>query len=310
MLNRREFLAAGLGAIAAKAVKHRTFRIAHSGSMWQDDVQEGIRACARYGFDGIEPFRNHILKYLDKPQALKEQLDAAGIALATCSNGGPMSVNFIDPTKVPQTIEDHARFARDFIAHFGCTHFKLNLGRRPDPAPTDEQLKTMARALNELGKRTAEVGLRLAPHPHIWSPFERQHEVERILELTDPQFVYLTTDTAHLTLGGIDPVKFIRKHYRRVAALHWKDTPAKYRGHRGPTASQEEHRRVNLYKNLGTGGVDFPAVLKILQERNFDGWVTLDFGQPRPGEGTIDKNVRANIKYLREVLHIKLKEKT
>ena len=274
--------------------------------MWQDGVEEGIRDCARYGFDGIEPFRDNILEYLDKPQALKDQLDAAGIALATCSNGGPMSTNFIDPRKVPQTIDDHARFARDFIAHFGCTHFKLNLGRRPDKPTTDEQLKIMANALSELGKRTADVGIRLAPHPHIWSPLERQNEVERVLELTDPELVYLTADTAHLTLGGIDPVRLIRDHYPRVAALHWKDTPAKYRGQRGPTPSREEHNRVNLYKNLGTGGVDFPAILEILRKRNFQGWVTLDFNQPRPGEGTIEENIGHNLNYLRDALGIGL----
>ena len=304
MLNRRQFLAAGLGVAAAKGARPSGIRIAHSGHMWQDGVEEGIRDCARYGFDGIEPFRDNVLKYLDKPQALKDQLDAAGIALATCSNGGPMSTNFIDPRKVHQTIEDHARFARDFIAHFGCTHFKLNLGRRPDKPTTDEQLKTMANALSELGKRTADVGIRLAPHPHIWSPLERQNEVERVLELTDPELVYLTADTAHLTLGGIDPVRLISDHYSRVAALHWKDTPAKYRGQHGPTPSREEHNRVNLYKNLGTGGVDFPAILEILRERNFQGWVTLDFNQPRPGEGTIEENIGHNLNYLRDALGI------
>jgi inosose dehydratase len=306
MLSRREFLVAGFGLVALRPAERRGFRIAHSGNMWPDNIEEGIQACGRYGFEGIEPFRNGILKYVGKPKVFKELLDAAGIRLATCSNGGPMSIDFIDPTKVPQTIEDHARFAREFLAHFGCTHFKINLGRRPERGPTDEQLKTMARALNELGKRTADVGLRLAAHQHIWTSFEREHEVERILELTDPQFVFLTPDTAHLTLGGIDPVKLISKHYDRVAALHWKDTPAKYRGHHGPTASREEHQRVNLYKNLGTGGVDYPAIVKILRTRNFDGWVTLDFDKPRPGEGSVDENVRSNIKYLRDTLDIRL----
>ena len=62
-----------------------------------------------------------------------------------------------------------------------------------------------------------------------------------------------TADTAHLTLGGIDPGGLIRHHYSRVTALHWKDTPAKYRGQHGPTPSREGHNRVNPYKNLGTG---------------------------------------------------------
>ncbi|MDA2938101.1 sugar phosphate isomerase/epimerase, partial [Acidobacteria bacterium AH-259-A15] len=294
MLNRREFLAAGLGTVAALGAKLPPIRLALSGYIWQENIEEGIRTTARFGFHGIEPFRQHILKYLDKPQVLKNQLDEAGISLVTCSNGGGMSVDFIDPAKVSQTIEDHVRFARDFIAHFGCRHFKINLGRRPDNGPTHEQLKTMARALNELGKRTAQLGLRLAPHPHIWSPLEREHELKRILELTDPGFVYLVTDTAHLTLGGMNPVQVVRDHFPRVAALHFKDTPARFRGHKGATPTRDEHRKVNLYKNLGTGGVDFPAILKILRERNYQGWITLDLDPPRPGEGTIEENLQIN----------------
>lgn len=306
MLNRREFLAAALGALAAPGAKQPPIRFATSGYIWQDNVEEGVRTTARFGFHGIEPFRQHMLRFLDKPQALKSLLDAAGISLVTCSNGGGMTVDFIDPAKVPQTIEEHVRFARDFIAHFGCRHFKINLGRRPANPPTDEQLKTMAGALNELGKQTRKLGLRLAPHPHIWSPLEREHELKRVLELTDPELVYLVTDTAHLTLGGMDPVQIIREYYPRVAALHFKDSQAKYRGHRGPTPTQEEHRKVNLYKNLGAGGVDFPAIFKILRERKYQGWITLDLDPPRPGEGTIEENLEINRKYLRESLKVKL----
>ncbi len=310
MLNRREFLAAAIGALAAHGAEPPRIRFATSGYIWQEQIEEGIRTTARFGFHGIEPFRPHVVKYLDKPRALKDLLDAAGISLVTCSNGGGMTVDFIDPARVPQTIEDHVRLARDFIVHFGCRHFKINLGRRPPTVPTDEQLKTLAGALNELGKRTAQLGLRLAPHPHIWSPLEREEELRRVLELTDPKLVYLVTDTAHLTLGGMDPVKIIRDYYPRVAALHFKDTEAKYRGYKGPTPTQEEHKKVNLYKNLGAGGVDFPAIFKILRERNYQGWITLDLDPPRAGEGTIEENLEINRKYLRQALNVRLEGKT
>lgn len=307
MPNRREFLAAGVGALLPPAGAQSAIRFATSGFIWQENIEEGIRTTARFGFHGIEPFRVHMVKYLDNPRALKSRLDAAGISLVSCSNGGPgMTVDFIDPAKVPQTIEDHERFARDFVAHFGCRHFKINLGRRPEKPTTDEQLKTMAGALNELGKRTAKLGLRLAPHPHIWSPLEREPELRRVLELTDPKLVYLVTDTAHLTLGGMNPVQIMKEYYSRITAVHFKDTEAKYRGYNGPTPTQEEHRRVNLYKNLGAGGVDFPAIFRLLGERKYQGWITLDLDPPRPGEGTIEENLEINKKYLNETLKIRL----
>jgi inosose dehydratase len=305
-LSRRGFLLTGLTTLAVAADKRPRIRIATSGYIWQEKIEEGIRTTARFGFHGIEPFRQHLLRYLDKPQALQDQLDQAGISLVTCSNGGPMSVDFIDPAKTQQTIEDHFRFARDFIARFGCRHFKINLGPRPAIAPTSEQLETMARTLNELGRRTADIGIRLAPHPHIWSPLEREHELRQVMELTDPRWVYLVTDTAHLRLGGMDPAAIIREFYPRVAALHFKDTASRYRGHTGPTPTREEHAKEILYKNLGAGGIDFPSILKLLRERDYEGWITLDLDPPRPGEEPIDEKLEINKRYLRERLKIAL----
>jgi inosose dehydratase len=305
-LDRRQFLAAGLSTLALQGAPQKRVRFATSGFIWQEDIEDGIRTTARFGFQGIEPFREHILKYLERPLELKKQLDAAGISLVTCSNGGNMTVDFIDPARVPQTIEDHVHFARDFITQFGCRHFKINLGRRPVNGPTPEQLKIMAGALNELGKETSKLGLRLAPHPHIWSPLERDQEFRTVMELTDPQFVYLVTDTAHLTLGGMNPLHIMTDYFPRIAAIHFKDTDAKYRGYTGSTPTHEEHRKANLYKNLGSGGVDFPGIWSLLRQRNYSGWITLDLDPPRPGEGTIEENLEVNKKYLREVLGVKL----
>ena len=70
--------------------------------------------------------------------------------------------------------------------------------------------------------------------------------------------------------------------------LHFKDTETKYLGHTGSTPARELYRKVMLYKNLGSGGVDFRAILKILRQRGYDGWITLDLDPPRPGAGTIE----------------------
>lgn len=304
LLDRRRFLASALTAGVARGEQQRRIRFAYSGFVWQNEIEEGIRTTARFGFHGIEPFRQHILPYLERPLALKDRLDEAGIVLSTCSNGGPMQINFIDPRVVSETVADHFAFARDFLRPLGCGHFKINLGRRPEGGTSGEQLRTMARTLNELGKRTADLGIRLAPHPHIWGALEREHEVERVLDSTDAEFVSIVADTAHLTLGGMDPLRIIRDYYPRVAALHFKDTEAKYRGHTGPTPSRELHRKVNLYKNLGTGGVDFPAIYRMLTRRGFEGWITLDFDPPRPGAGTIDENIAANKRYLEQTLGV------
>jgi sugar phosphate isomerase/epimerase len=64
---------------------------------------------------------------------------------------------------------------------------------------------------------------------------------------------------------------------------------------------------VDLYKRLGSGGVDFPAFFQVLGERNYDGWITLDYNAPRPGEGTVEKHMDSHKKYLVEKLQVTLR---
>ena len=268
---------------------------------------EHVALIAALGFPGIEPYRGMVMPYVERPAALKEILDRNGIAMVTCSNGGPgQATDFIDPAMRQQTIDDHVAFARDFLAPFGCQHFKINMGNRPPHGTSEAELHAIADTLNELGRRTAEYGIRLAPHPHIWGPIERPEEIRGLLALTDPDYVSLTLDTAHILLGGGDPMEFLRQHYDRIAALHWKDTAAHYRGYTGPTPTRAMHDKEILYKDLGTGGVDLLAIWHLLQERGHRYWITLDLDPPRPneGEGSVEEKLRINRRYVLEELQV------
>lgn len=269
---------------------------------------EHLAIVADAGYPGIELYRSYMASYLDRPQEAKALLDARGLTCCTISNGGPgQRCNFIDPEQRGQSIADHIAFARDFLPVFGCRYFKMNMGARPKGGTTDAQLHALADALNELGRATADLGVRLAPHPHIWGPVERDHEVRALMDWTDPQYVSLIPDTAHLNLGGGDPVSLMTTYYDRIAAVHWKDSEPAYRGYTGPTPTQEDHRRKILYKDLGTGGVDLPGVWRLLQERQYRGWITLDLDPPRAneGEGTATEKLAINTRFLTETLGVR-----
>jgi inosose dehydratase len=272
------------------------------------ELAEGdVALTARLGFPGIEPYRSLSMRWVERPRELKALLDRHGVTLITCSNGGPgQSTDFIDPAAREQTIEDHVAFCRDFLAVFGCRWFKINMGRRPPGGTTDADVERIADTINALGRRTRELGITLAPHPHIWGPIERPEEVRRLLDLTDPALVGWIPDTAQLNLGGGDPLELIRDYYDRLAALHWKDTHASYRGYGGPTPTVEMHRQQILYKDLGAGGVDHPGIWQLLLERGYRGWITLDLDPPRPseGEGSPEDKLRINHRYLVETLQV------
>lgn len=280
---------------------------AMGGAIFGQFTAESAQLIAKYGLPGVEPYRGWLLAWLDRPQALKELLDSHGIRLITASNGGPgQSTEFIDPAKRAETVADHVAFCRDFLTVFGCTHFKINMGSRPANGTTKEDIAAIAATVTEIGKRTLDMGVTIAPHPHIWGPIERPEEVRALLDRTDPAIVSWIPDTAQLNLGGGDPVQLIDDFYDRLAAVHWKDSKASYRGYTGPTPTKEMHAQEILYKDLGAGGVDHPAIWQMLNDRGYNGWITLDLDPPRPneGEGSVDDKIGINCSYLWETLQV------
>ena len=324
MLNRRDFIYSLLALSGAAATKSLdpidpNIRYGITGSLWGDwpngnlrmstDLQQIISDAARVGLQGIEPYARQLGDFVGKPLALKQMCEAAGISLIDVGDLPPTQLSpkaWITTDGNAELITRMVSFARDFLAPCGCDHWKTNMGARPEGGPSDDQLKILANTLNEIGRQTITYGVRLAPHPHIWGPMERDHEVRRVLALTDPRYVWLTADTAHLTLGGGDALQIISDYFPRIAEVHMKDTYPRYRGNTS-TPTQAEHSKASLYHNLGAGGVDFPAIFKLLRERNFKGWVVYDLDAPRPGDGTgtIEDNLAVNINYLRTVLHVK-----
>ena len=315
MMTRREFVLASVGAALAAApstaLPGDRMRYAMSGHQFTPLVphpETGIRMAARYGYHGIEPFQNDVVKYIKRPpDVFKAVLDEAGIALCTIGSGG----QYFDRARLPETLDNNGSTAR-YIAQFGCRHLKVNLNRRAGPADlTAADAKVLAANLNEVGKRTADEGIRLAVHPHAWSIVERKRELEMMLEMTDPGLVSIVLDTCPAAGGGIDPVQCLQDYYPRIASIHLKDTLPRWNpaaGWTGPAPTQEEHRKESIYRRLGTGGVDFPAFFRILRERQYAGWVTLDFNAvDMPPDITVEQDMNAHKKYLTEVLRVTLK---
>ena len=66
------------------------------------------------------------------------------------------------------------------------------------------------------------------------------------------------------------------------------------------------HRQEILYKDLGAGGVDHPGIWRLLLDRGYQGWITLDLDPPRPneGEGTYEDKLWINRRFLTDTLKI------
>ena len=310
MLTRRDFLGAGAGVMAASrleaAARFRVGITTNTRGGWEKDVLLSFREASEVGYHYVETFYNNVLPWWDKPQELKKILDGLNLKFTTVSNGGPMKMQFEDPAQRAQLVEDHVKLVRWIKQHFGCDHLKCNTGRRRPEGTTKEDLREMAKTMNEVGKRISDEGLKFAVHAHLWTQFENRTEIDAIAEMTDPKHVFLVLDTGHITMAGIDPVELTRAYVSRIIEYHMKDTrPVDRGGRKGPPVQREGYtdKGKRIFLELGSGGVDFPGILAILKKNNWDGWLTVELDST---DTTPKDSAAKSRKYLEEVLHLKL----
>ncbi len=297
-------------------------RYGTSAVAWWGNAEEAIKETSRLGLQGVEGTwvgpKEYWFKWVARPNEFKKLFDAAGISMISCSrglrfftntqwftlDGRGMPAPHIDRSQLPYIIDDYVAFVRDFLKPMGSKHFKFTLAGRPPGGPNDEQIKILAGALDEMGRRCIEFGIKLAPHPHIGGTLILEHEIRAIFAQTDPRHVWMVLDTAHLTLAGMDPLAMISEFYPRVAEVHYKDVAAKYRGWRGPAKMEMSENGKSLFAPMGSGGVDFPSIHKFLLGKKYKGWIVLDYGGPGLGEGTLENSLLHNRNYLVDVLHV------
>jgi sugar phosphate isomerase/epimerase len=126
----------------------------------------------------------------------------------------------------------------------------------------EDALKT-AVAFNGFGKAAREAGLRFGYHCHGYEfvPATEGTLFDTLAGQTDPALVLFQVDVFHAYRGGADPVKLIEQHKGRVVSLHLKDMKKGVPVEAGsPGATPEAD------VPLGTGQIDFPAVLRAARD--------------------------------------------
>ena len=162
---------------------------------------------------------------------------------------------------------------------------------------------TLLSNLDRVVEFATDRGVQAVLHPHIGTMIETGDDVQQVL---DGSWVSLCLDTGHLLVGGTDPAELARQAPDRIAHLHLKDVDstlaAKVQSGR---LTYTEAVRQGMYRPLGTGEVDVPAIVGHLRARGYNGWYTLEqdtiLTEEPKGEGPA-ADVRASAEYLRTVL--------
>jgi len=257
-----------------------------AGAEWQAPETQVLAEIASAGYDGAPagPGGDRT------PEQLLELYGRYGLRPAP----GYIGTAFWERQRrdeILQRVRDHARFAQAV----GCTElyvapggfdYRTRSGRTrrqtaghvgPEDSLTDDELRVFAATLDAAGAIALEYGVRACFHNHVGTVIETRDEVDRLLSLTDPALVFLGPDTGHLAWAGADPVAFCRDYLPRIKTLHLKDIDAAVRD-RGRDAGWDygTFSDNGVFVELGEGMVDLPAILGLLRDADFSGWLIVE----------------------------------
>jgi sugar phosphate isomerase/epimerase len=118
-----------------------------------------------------------------------------------------------------------------------------------------EDFRFTAQQLNAWGPRVRAAGMRLGYHNYTMEFVAREGVVpyDEMLRLTDPAMVDFELDCGWASVGGADPLSYLRKYPRRFPLLHVKD----FKPATGPVTVVD----VPPPAELGRGTVDLSKLL-------------------------------------------------
>jgi len=136
-----------------------------------------------------------------------------------------------------------------------------------------------AARVTAFARHTLAHGVRLAYHHHMGAYVQSPEDVDALMARVGDE-VGLLFDSGHITFAGGDAVAMLRKHAARVCHVHCKDV-------RPDVVKLAYNRQWSFLTAVingaftvpGDGVVDFPALLAILRDHGYRGWLVVEAEQ-------------------------------
>jgi inosose dehydratase len=266
MMTRRQLLHRLAAAAAASA------HLAPVSLAWAEGAQgSSIKLGAQTNAWAIDPTRfDSFLGVLDQVRTigyagfetgffnLRPQFKSPEQARVSIANTGLTFFGihiFLPPERLNPTTKLPPASLYEEVARGGVALGAQRLIFSGGPAASTDDLKRKIAGLNTAGAFSKSLGLPLAYHNH-WFEFQSKvGEIEALYGETDPALVSFLLDAGHAYRGGADVPAFLRKHYRRIVALHLRDY------HDGKQVP------------LGAGSFPLAEVATTLKQLEWKGWV-------------------------------------
>ncbi|MGN8843146.1 sugar phosphate isomerase/epimerase family protein [Niallia sp. HCP3S3_B10] len=206
------------------------------------DFRGTLRKVASLGFQGVE-----LAGYGGMPVGeLKDLLNELGLQVAGCH------VPLVDlESNLAKVIQEQLVLESKFLV---CPYL-LPENR------TEADYQSLISFLNKAGAECQKAGISLCYHNHDFELNNLQDgrtALDTIMEETDASLVFAEPDVYWLSKREYDPAKWIDTYRDRIKLVHLKDM------------TEDEER---FFAEVGTGAIDFPAILKKGDVADIQWWI-------------------------------------
>lgn len=216
------------------------------------------------------------------PEALAGEMARRNLVLCSGFFADPAlpSTDLGDPAQIEALIAEAEAYA-GFLASGGAGVMVAGtpMLRSPGVAPVKAfdlaEASLIADVMNRLGVAVAAKGVKLALHTEGHSTLARARDIDLLMLLTDPTYVHLCPDTAHLTLMGGDPVQIVERHHERVIIAHWKDALGPM-PEDTPIDAEIHDRHRPYFCAFAQGRVDWQGWMRLMRRRQIGGWAIIE----------------------------------
>jgi len=164
----------------------------------------------------------------------------------------------------------------------------------------DKEWELLCTGLNKLGKIAKGMGMKLTFHHHMGTVVQTAAEVDRMMENTDPELLFLLYDSGHLAYCGEDYLAVLEKHAKRVGHVHLKDIrPEVVEKVRRERLSFLGGVRAGAFTVPGDGAIDFDPIFKVLADSGYQGWMVVEAEQDPAKANPLEYAIKTR-KYIRE----------
>ena len=270
----------------------------------ENTFQQTVSEMALAGFTGCEIGN----KYPSDAAELKKAMDLRGMRIAS---------RWFSSFLVDQPYEDVEKAfvaELDFLAAVGANRINVSEQSRSiqgqmdtpvltgnhKPVMNDEEWARFCDGLNKLGKIAADRGFKLCFHHHMGTVVQTSEETDRMMQNTDPRYVFLCYDTGHFTFAGEDPLTMLKKYVDRVGHVHLKDMRLSVVADvKKNNWSFLQAVRNGSFTVPGDGDVDFDPVFQLLSEAGYEGWLLVEAEQDPAKANPLEYAMKAR-KYISE----------